>query len=72
MNRMHNPPHAAISPDMALRLEVWLCVERGGNARVWLAEQSAFDLWQAKQRFKSKPALVKPAVLAAVSICHDK
>jgi plasmid maintenance system antidote protein VapI len=72
MNRMHNPPHAAISPDMALRLEAWLGVARGGNARVWLAEQSAYDVWQAEQRFKSKPMLVKPAVLAAVSICSDE
>ena len=34
---------AAISPEMALRLEAWLGVERGGEARLWLAEQSAYD-----------------------------
>jgi addiction module HigA family antidote len=32
---------AAISPEMALRIEAWLGVERGGEARIWLAEQSA-------------------------------
>ncbi|SAL01666.1 XRE family plasmid maintenance system antidote protein [Caballeronia pedi] len=42
--------HAAISPEMALRLEAWLGVERGGRADVWLAEQRAYDLWQARQR----------------------
>jgi plasmid maintenance system antidote protein VapI len=31
---------AAISPEMALRIEAWLGVERGGEARLWLAEQS--------------------------------
>jgi hypothetical protein len=29
---------------MALRIEAWLGVDRGGEARLWLAEQSAFDL----------------------------
>ena len=52
---------AAISPEMALRIEAWLGVERGGDARVWLAEQSAFDVWQAEQRFKATPMRVKPA-----------
>ena len=33
---------AAISPDMALRIEAWLGVARGGEARLWLAEQSAY------------------------------
>lgn len=40
---------AAISPVMALRLEAWLGVERGGRADLWLAEQSAYDLWQARK-----------------------
>lgn len=34
---------AAISPEMALRIEAWLGVERGGEARLWIAEQSAYD-----------------------------
>jgi len=29
---------AAISPEMALRLEQWLGVENGGRADLWLAE----------------------------------
>ena len=52
---------AAISPEMALRIEAWLGVERGGDARLWLAEQSAYDLWQAEQRLKTTPLRVKPA-----------
>ncbi len=41
--------HAAISPEMALRLEGWLGVENGGRADVWIAEQSAYDLWQVRK-----------------------
>ena len=52
---------AAISPEMALRIEAWLGVERGGEARLWLAEQSAYDIWQAAQRFKATPMHVQPA-----------
>ena len=40
---------AAISPLMALRIEAWLGVERGGRADVWIAEQAAYDLWQARK-----------------------
>jgi len=46
---------------MALRIEAWLGVARGGDARVWLAEQCAYDVWQAKQRFKTAHMRVKPA-----------
>lgn len=56
---------AAISPEMALRIEAWLGVARGGEARLWLAEQSAYDVWQAEQKFKAAPMHVKPAPLAA-------
>lgn len=52
---------AAISPDMALRLEAWLGKEHGGEASVWLAQQCSYDVWQAKQRFKIKPMKVHPA-----------
>lgn len=57
--------HAAISPEMALRIEAWLGIERGGEARLWLAEQSAYDMWQAAQRFIDSPMQVQPAPLAA-------
>ena len=60
LSRMLNG-RAAISPDMALRIEAWLGVERGGGARVWLAEQSAYDMWQAQLRFKANPMRVQPA-----------
>ena len=56
---------AAISPEMALRIEAWLGVARGGEARLWLAEQSAYDVWQAAQRFKVTPMQVQPAPRAA-------
>ncbi len=52
---------AAISPEMALRIEAWLGVSRGGEARLWLAEQSAFDVWQTQQRLKLAPLQVQPA-----------
>lgn len=45
---------AAISPEMALRIEQWLGVENGGRADVWLAEQTSYDLWQTRQMFKPK------------------
>ncbi len=50
--------HAAISPEMALRIEKWLGVENGGRADLWLAEQTSYDLWQARMSFNAK---VKPA-----------
>jgi addiction module HigA family antidote len=40
--------HAAVSTDLALRLEAAL----GTSAETWLAMQAAYDLWQAK---KNKP-----------------
>jgi antitoxin HigA-1 len=56
---------AAISTELALRIEAWLGVKRGGSARLWLAEQSAFDVWQAQQRFKTAPMRVQPAVFGS-------
>ena len=53
--------HAAISPEMALRIEAWLGIERGGEARLWLAQQSTYDMWQVTQLFKIKPMNVTPA-----------
>ena len=43
---------AAISLDMALRLESWL---DGPTAESWLRGQLAYDLWQAEQR--KRPAV---------------
>jgi plasmid maintenance system antidote protein VapI len=49
---------------MALRIEAWLGIARGGEARLWLAEQSAYDLWQAEQRFLKTPLQVRRAPAA--------
>ena len=53
---------AAISPEMALRLEGWLGIENGGRADLWISQQAAYDLWQARQAGKPK---VRRAVLTA-------
>jgi addiction module HigA family antidote len=54
---------AAISPDMALRLQAWLGLENGGDAKLWLAQQTAYDLWQAGKGLKKELAKLKPVVL---------
>jgi addiction module HigA family antidote len=56
--------HAAISPEMALRIEHWLGAERGGRAALWLAQQSEHDLWHVAQERKKELAKVKHAELA--------
>lgn len=40
---------AAVSLEMALRLECWLGVENGGSADLWIAQQAAYDLWNARK-----------------------
>src|SRR5664279_426909 len=62
LSRMLNG-RAAISPEMALRIEAWLGVERGGEARLWLAEQSAYDLWQVRKA--GAPKVKRAALIAA-------
>ena len=54
---------SAISPEMALRIQAWLGVERGGDARLWLAEQNAYDMWQAHQKLKGELSKIKPVPL---------
>ena len=58
--------HAAISPEMALRLEKWLGVENGGRADLWLHQQADFDLWQANLSKKAAIKKVKHAVVEAL------
>jgi len=58
---------SAISPEMALRLEAWLGKERGGHADAWIAEQSAYDMWQAEQHIKANPLHVQRAPKAVMS-----
>ena len=50
---------AAISPAMALRIERWLGRDRGGAAEMWLAQQTAYDLWQARAVLKKTKALAR-------------
>jgi addiction module HigA family antidote len=38
--------HAGILPEMALRIEGWLGLDRGGRADLWVAQQASYDLWQ--------------------------
>lgn len=40
---------AGISAQMALRLEGWLGVNNGGRAELWISQQAAYDLWQARK-----------------------
>jgi plasmid maintenance system antidote protein VapI len=42
---------------MALRIERWLGRDHGGAAEVWLAQQAAYDLWQARQAAKANKLL---------------
>ena len=43
--------------EMALRIERWLGRSRGGAAELWLAQQTAYDLWRARGTLKKTRAL---------------
>jgi antitoxin HigA-1 len=49
---------AATSPELAIRLELWLSRVRGGDASAWLSQHWAFDLCLARQVKQPK---IKPA-----------
>ncbi len=51
---------AAVSPEMALRLERWLGVENGGRANLWLGMQAAHDLWAVEKAARPKLKRIKP------------
>lgn len=53
--------HAAISVDLARRLEAWLRKPdgRGPSAETWLRGQVAYDLWQAEH--SGRALKVEPA-----------
>ncbi len=51
---------AAISPEMALRIEGWLGIENGGRADTWIAQQAAFDLWKARKA--GAPKVVRASI----------
>lgn len=57
--------HAAISPDMARRIEAWLGVDRGGRAELWLGMQLDYDLWHARKRPKPKVKRAPPSLANA-------
>lgn len=54
---------AAVSPEMALRLEGWLGVEHGGRADAWVSQQAAYDLWKAREA--GMPTVTKAPMMAA-------
>ena len=53
--------HAAISVDLARRLEIWLAKPngRGPSAETWLRGQVTYDLWQAEH--SGRELIVEPA-----------
>jgi len=53
--------HAAISPEIALRIQRWLGIERGGHAALWLTQQADYDLWRVEHEHKKELAKVKHA-----------
>lgn len=53
---------AAISPEMALRIEGWLGVDNGGRADVWLSQQAAYDQVNLKVHAGEATNYVKPVV----------
>ncbi|MCL2876255.1 MAG: HigA family addiction module antitoxin [Betaproteobacteria bacterium] len=59
---------AAITPDMAMRLEEWLRTPDGGgpSAESFLRAQASYDLWQARQQRERRggAGIRRPAVLA--------
>ena len=57
---------AAISSEMALRLEKWLGVENGGRADLWIAEQASYNLWQTRKTFNPKVTHVQIGKSAVV------
>lgn len=64
---------AAISPEMALRLEKWLGPQRGGSADAWLAQQAAYDLWRARKQSVQQLRAVRrlPRPKAPLQPDHD-
>jgi addiction module HigA family antidote len=52
---------AAISAEMALRIEAWLGKDRGGDAGLWLRMQANYDRHQADQHLRERIAKVQRA-----------
>jgi addiction module HigA family antidote len=62
---------AAISPEMAIRLEAWLGEENGGAAYLWLGQQAAFDEWQARKALGTKVRRIKRVNVAEHAVATD-
>ena len=58
---------AAISPEMALRLERWLGADHGGRADIWLRMQAAYDLWVAEKTSRGMIRKIKPVPAARLA-----
>ena len=52
---------AAITADMAIRLEAWM---NGPTAETWLRMQAEYDLWQARQKIRPS---IKPIEISNVA-----
>ncbi len=61
---------AAISPEMALRLERWLGAEHGGRADVWLGMQVEHDLCITEQKARAPINEVKPLPVSALVVAR--
>ncbi len=48
--------HSALSPEMAMRLELVF----GTSAESWLGHQAAYDLWQLEARREELSRMVQP------------
>ena len=55
---------AAVSPEMARRIEAWLGPVCGGRAEIWLVMPMAHDLWMSEQ--KPAPQVMRAPELLAV------
>jgi addiction module HigA family antidote len=53
---------AAISTEMALRLEPWLGVKHGGRANLWIVQQATYDLRCARKAGMPKVQRVRYGV----------
>lgn len=63
--------NAPISADLAVRLEKWLGVDRGGDAVKWLEMQASHDLWHAHARSRSLNVMRAPRDPGSDSVPHD-
>jgi addiction module HigA family antidote len=53
---------AALSTTMALNIEKWLGVERGGEAKLWLKKQIIYNLWHTKKSFNAAQMVLPVSV----------